>query len=81
MKPGSRVDRAGSCVSTVIPEMRFLRLPQIPPPSRDEGNEVADDEVLEERLRRLIRRPIVQASSGGVHAPLDEAAHELEAPE
>ena len=52
-----------------------------PPPSRNEGSEVADDEVLEERLRRLIHRPIVQASSGGVLASLDEAAHVLEAPD
>ena len=70
-----------SCVSTVIPEMKFLRLPQIPPPSRDEGSEVADDEVLEERLRRLIRRPTVRASLGGVRALLDAAAHVLEAPD
>ena len=52
-----------------------------PPPSRDEGSEVADDEVLEERLRRLIRRPTVRASSGGVRALLDAAAHVLEAPD
>ena len=55
--------------------------PKIPPPSRDEGNEVANDEVLEERLRRLIRCPIVRALPGGVLAPLNEAAHVWGAPD
>ena len=70
-----------SCCRHCCAGDKILETPKIPPPSRDEGNEVADDEVLEERLRRLIRRPTVRASSGGVRALLDAAAHVLEAPD
>ena len=81
LKPGMRFEPSTVVVSALLRRREDSETPKIPPPSRDEGNEVADDEVLEERLRRLIRRPTVRASSGGVRALLDAAAHVLEAPD
>ena len=81
LKPGMRFEPSTVVVSALLRRREDSETPKIPPPSRDEGNEVADDEVLEERLRRLILCPIVQASSGGVLASLNEATHVWGAPD